>query len=153
MEPKVLALIVGAAVVNVFLGNPVDFPDAIDITDLEPRPGPGWVYIDGEFAPPAPAEDAADRRVTRLAFRSRFTQDELVGIEIAALDDPAAAMEARQQAAALRVMQRNVDTATFVDLERDEVRGGVAQLEALGLIGVGRAAEILDTPVDPGERP
>ena len=41
-------------------------------------------------------------RITRLAFRNRFTQAEKVALELAALDNPSATMAQRQQAAALR---------------------------------------------------
>lgn len=95
---------------------------------------------------------APDTRVTRLAFRNRFTQAEKVMVELAGLDDPTASMAQRQQAAAIRVHLADVAAAAFVDLARAETRSGVQSLEAGGLIGVGRAAEILDAPVTPEER-
>jgi hypothetical protein len=95
---------------------------------------------------------APDTRITRLAFRNRFTQAEKVTLELAALDDPAATMTQRQQAAAIRVHLADVAASTFVDLGRDDTRAGVQALEAGGLIGVGRALEILDAPVEAHER-
>lgn len=91
------------------------------------------------------------RHITRLAFRQRFTQPELIALEIACLDDPSAPIQQRQQAAALRVMQRQVAEATYIDLDRQDTRAGVLQLEAAGLIGPGRALEILDSPIRPSE--
>ena len=96
-------------------------------------------------------QSAAPRHITRLAFRQRFTQAELVAIEIACLDDPSAPIQQRQQAAALRVMQRQVGEATYIDLDWPDTRAGVQQLEAAGLIGPGRAAQILDAPIQPHE--
>lgn len=93
----------------------------------------------------------APRHITRFAFRQRFTQAELVTIEIACLDDPSAPIQQRQQSAALRVMQRQVSEATYIDLDRPDTRAGVQQLEAAGLIGLGRAAQILDAPIQPHE--
>ena len=117
--------------------------------------GIGWQYIGGEFIAPTPAgpepEIPPNRRITRLAFRNRFTQAELVALEIAGLDDPSAPMQQRQQAAAIRVMQRQVGEATFIDLDRPDTRAGVQQLEVGGLIASGRALEILDAPVQPME--
>lgn len=151
---RMLALIADAIVANVIRGATADFPDAIDITDLMPRPGPGWMFDGVTFAPPAPLlAPVAARLVTRLAFRNRFTQAELVTLEIASLDDPTAAMPERQQAAGIRVMMASLATATFVDLDRPDTRAGVQQLEAGGLIAVGRAAQILDAPVAPAEIP
>jgi hypothetical protein len=93
--------------------------------------------------PPAP--EPAPVRITKFAFRSRFSQAEKVGIEIAALDDPAASMEQRAQAAALRASQDDIAVAEFVNLNLPATRDGVLALEAVGLLTPGRALEILDT--------
>lgn len=145
---RVFAIIENGVVSNVILAE--SWKGGIDITDVVPRPGPGWSYDGQAFAPPAEAPPAP-RHITRLAFRQRFTQAELIGIEIACLDDPSAPIQQRQQAAALRVMQRQVAEAAFIDLDRPDTRAGVQQLEAAGLIGPGRAAQILDAPVQPHE--
>lgn len=92
-------------------------------------------------------------RITRLAFRNRFSQAEKVALEIAALDNPAAAMPARAQAAALRANQADLAAATFVDLQRADIRASVQMLEAAGLLAAGRALEILDAEITPEERP
>lgn len=103
----------------------------------EPAPSP----------PPAPAPV----RVTKLAFRNRFTQAEKVAIELTAADNPASSAPARQLAAALRAQLADQRDALWIDLQRADTRAGVQQLEALGLIGAGRAAVILDTPPTPLE--
>lgn len=90
-------------------------------------------------------------RITQFAFRSRFTLAERGAVELAAVDDPAASTPARQAAATLRAYLRDVESATFVDLTRDDVQSGLQQLESLGLIGAGRAAAIGSTIVAPGE--
>lgn len=150
---RILALIDAGIVVNAIIGDTVDFPDAVDVTDLDPRPGPGWTYDGVTFTPPEPAVELVSRKITRLAFRNRFTQAELVALEIASLDDPSATMAARQQAASLRVMNANLATASFIDLDRADTRAGVMQLEAGGLLAAGRGAAILDAPIDPEEVP
>ena len=103
--------------------------------------------FDGEALTLAP-----DTRITRLAFRNRFSQAEKVMLELAALDDPAAPMPQRQQAAAIRVYLADVDASTFVDLARADTRAGVQALEAGGLLAAGRALAILDAPVEAHER-
>ena len=95
---------------------------------------------------------APDTRLTKLAFRNRFTQAEKVMLEIASLDNPAATMPQRQQAAALRATLADTAAATFIDLSRAETRAGVQMLEAGGLLAEGRALEILDAPVQSHER-
>ena len=117
-------------------------PEGFDPTRLSE-----YVYADGTLSL------AANSRITRLAFRSRFTQPEKIALEMAALDDPAAAMPARQQAAALRAYLADVAAATFIDLQRPDTRAGVQMLEAAELLAAGRAAEILDAPVQAHERP
>ncbi len=120
----------------------IDAPADFDITRMGE-----YVYAAGMLVL-APAT-----RITRLAFRNRFTQAENVALEIAALDNPAATLVQRQQAAAIRVHLADVNVSTFVDLARDDTRAGVQALETGGLIGVGRALQILDAPVEAHERP
>ena len=89
---------------------------------------------------PAPVEQPAPsrRRLSTLAFRDRFTQAEKVAIYTAAktgvevqiwLDDLAAATPEPD--------------GTSVDLDDPRTVAGVQALEAAGLIGVGRATEVL----------
>jgi hypothetical protein len=120
----------------------IDAPADFDITRMGE-----YVYAAGMLVL-APAT-----RVTRLSFRNRFTQAEKVALELAALDDPAATMAQRQQAAAIRVHLADVAASTFIDLGRDDTRAGVQALETGGLIGAGRALEILDATVEAHERP
>lgn len=96
---------------------------------------------------------APDTRITRLAFRNRFTQSEKVMLELAALDDPTAPMTQRQQSAAIRVYLADVAASAFVDLARADTRAGVQALEAAGLLAPGRALQILDAPLQAHERP
>ena len=120
----------------------IDAPADFDVTRL------GEYRYEDEVLVLAPAT-----RVTRLAFRNRFTQSEKVALELAALDDPAATMAQRQQAAAIRVNLADVAVSTFIDLAAQDTRAGVQALEAGGLLTEGRALEILDAPVQPNERP
>ena len=114
----------------------------------------GWHYDGEAFTAPVPeSPPAQDTRITRLAFRKRFTQAEKVALEIAALDDPSATPAQRAQAAALRAYLKDVDSAQFINLADAHAVAGVQTLEAAGLLEEGRAAEILTAPVAPEERP
>jgi len=162
---KTFALIANGTVANLIDTGPDGWPGGIDVTGLIPRPGIGWSYDPetGFTAPAAPEPDPDPepepdpvphtRIITNLAFDLRFTLDERVAIELAGLDDPAAAPQQRAQAAALRVSQERAKKASFTDLDNPVTRASVEQMESLGLIGQGRAAEILDAPVQDEERP
>lgn len=102
-------------------------------------------------AQPEPVAAPVIRRITKLAFRNRFTMAEKVAIEIASLDDPGTPMPQRVLAASVRASQADVAAATFIDLDRADTRAGVEQMEAAGLLTAGRAAEILDNPIQPTE--
>lgn len=105
-----------------------------------------YIYADGVLT------IHPDTRITKLAFRNRFTSAEKVAIEFACLDDPAAPMPQRLQSAALRANQADLAAANFVDLARKDTREGVQLLETAGLLAEGRALEILDAPTLPQER-
>jgi hypothetical protein len=90
-------------------------------------------------------------KLTVLAFRNRFTQVEKITIEMAMLDNPAGTMQQRQQAAALRASMADLMAATFVDISRPDTIASIHQLEALGVLGAGRADQILSTVVQPIE--
>lgn len=123
---------------DAFIDAPADF----DITRMSE-----YVYAAGVLVL-APAT-----RITRLAFRNRFTQAEKVALEIAALDDPAAPMAQRQLSAAIRASMADTAAAAFIELGRPDTRAGVQMLEAGGLLAAGRALEILDAPIQSHERP
>lgn len=130
-------------------------PDESD-TDV---PGVLGVFVQHDFEVMQADEMAARaalvprRWVAKLAFRSRFTAAERAAIEFAALDDPSAAIEVRQQSAMLRALLADVSVAEFIDLDDADTRAGVQMLESVGLLTEGRAAEILDAPVADHERP
>ena len=120
--------------------------------------GIGWGWDGAAFIAPPPGQASTPppanvaRRITKLAFRNRFTKAEKAGIEFAALDDPTSPIAQRQQAAALRADLKDLDQATFIDLDDEDTRTGVLTLEAVGLISAGRAVEIIGAPVQDKER-
>jgi len=109
-------------------------------------------YPDAVLVPePPPAAQPETRWITKLAFRLRFTKAERIALKLASLDNPAADMSLRLQAASVGDDLDNTQAATYVNLDRADTRAGVETMEAVGLIGKGRAAEILDSPVQPDE--
>lgn len=92
-----------------------------------------------EWSPPKPA-----RHITRLAFMDRFTDAEAISMDLNGIG-------ATVEAAGIRRAMEKVRAATYIDLDRPDTRAGVQAMEAAGLLAPGRAAEILDAPVKPGE--
>lgn len=130
--------------------------------------GVGELYSDltWEAGAPLPSQETLDAwmaanpnygdfgtKITILALRNRFLPAEKVGIDLMSIDNTAAPMEQRQLAAALRVMMQDISMADYIDLTADALIGGIQTLEYYGLIAVGRADEILSTPVQEHERP
>jgi len=127
-------------------GNTVEAPQGAFV--VGDYPAPLWAAA---IPAPTSAPVVQVRHITKLAFRNRFSQAEKVAIEIASLDVPSAPMQQRAMAAALRANQADVQASKFIDLDRADTRAGVQQLEAVGLIAPGRAAAILDSPVQASE--
>ena len=110
-------------------------------------------YPDAVLVPEPEAPALSDWRITRLAFRNRFTTAEKVALELASIDDPSATMGQRQGAAALRVYLKDVDSAAFIDLDDPATIEGGQKLETVGRLEAGRAEEILTAPIREEERP
>ena len=73
---RILAIIEGGIVANVIIADA--WPGGIDVTDLTPRPGPGWTYDGTAFTPPAivapaPQPVATTPRMSHFGFLSRLT--------------------------------------------------------------------------------
>jgi hypothetical protein len=128
-----------------------DWQYVVDLTGITPKPGIGWSFNGTSFtAPVVPPEPAppveTDWKITRFAFRARFTSAEKVAVELGCLDNPSGTQEQRAQSAMLRSMQKDVEAATYIDLKNQDTCNGVQAMETAGLLLAGRATQILDTP-------
>lgn len=137
------ALVAGAVVFSVV--EQADAPQvegmaAVALSDDSPV-GPGHQW-DGEYFS---APEVEPRHITQLAFQQRFTDPEAIAIDLASIG-------ATVEAATVRRYLALVAAARYIDLDGQASRAGVAALEAAGLIGEGRADEILDGPVQAEER-
>ena len=104
-----------------------------------------------EYTPPT--EEVPDTRITVLALRNRFTTDEKIAIDLASIDNPAATIENRKLSAMIRVTLFDLAAATYVDLAREDTVAGIWMFETAGIIGPGRADQILLAPIQPIEQP
>ena len=84
-----------------------------------------------EYAPPLiPAQP----KIKVGAFRERIGETVKLKIEMACLDNPAAATEQRLLAAKLRVMKDDLANYTHVDLSRPDVLASLNQLKGAGIM-------------------
>ena len=113
----------------------------ISTTDEAERQYPGQWRLAAQQPdePSAPAET----RLTVLQFRQRFTLAEKAAIDLAAIDNPTAVLEQRQQAAMLRAVLADQAAAEFIDLADASTIEGAHMLVQAGLLTEPRAAEVL----------
>jgi hypothetical protein len=138
-----LAQIINGVVATVIVCNEEDtniFPGYIRVDNLTPEPGPNWTYSNGTFAPPPPPPPAPPQTIyTKFGFRSRFTLQELVGIDNFATNTTLTA----DQKATLTTIIKNFDAADKIDLKNQTTIDGVNYLATAGLITTARANQIL----------
>ncbi len=84
-------------------------------------------------------------QLSRLGFLNRFTDAEAINIDLLGIG-------ATVPAATLRRFMQKVYNATYIDVGLQETIAGVTALETMGIIAVGRAAQILSTTITEGER-
>ena len=121
--------------------NPAEqfHPDiAKDFVPVPDQVESGWSVSAGKWSPPAPVEPTTPAvvypKVGPIHFQMLFKVDELVAIDAAKETNPA-----------IRVFWKMLDDprTDFVDLSLEPVQTMLRNLEAEGLIGAGRAEEIL----------
>lgn len=128
-----------------WVGDGVVYPLSVvgnDCTVVDYTPPPPVIE------PPAPEV----RRITELAFRSRFTMKEKVATELASVVNQSDPLAMQELAASIRALKDDISAASYIDLDRPDTRAGVSLMEEYGIIAAGRAAEILDNPVQDFER-
>lgn len=106
--------------------------------------GVGWSWSQNEgFSAPAPEpvqSQPAPKKITQLAFISRFTDAEAIALDLASIGSTV-------EAASIRRFMQKINAATFIDLDLAVTISAVNQLESVGLIGPGRAEVILTAPI------
>lgn len=152
---KRLAVLENNIVVNKILAE--SWPNSLDLSQYEIEPNIGDTY-DPEnnlfipaVTPEEPEGPVEKRWITKLAFENRFTVMESAAIRVAAVIDPNADQQTKMQSGIVQVLLDRASKATYIDLDRDDTKQSVNQLEAMNLIGAGRAAVILNSPIEPIE--
>lgn len=143
-------------IINLSTGIVTRQSDNKQVAPSQSATDPDYIeYVNWVAAGNAPTEVSVpvqqSAKITRFAFRSRFTASEKVALEFAMMDNPAADMQQRQIAAMLRVFVKDLDNAQFVILDREDIVQGVQMLVQLGVLTPERAINILTSPVQPEE--
>jgi len=115
-----------------YLGR--QYQNLIDISSLYPAPTAGWL-LQGNTLVPYPGWANTSTKITKLAYRQRFTMGEMIGI-----------YTAKASNMILQIIMDNMSISTYVDLLRTETINGTMYLVSLGLITADRANAILTTP-------
>lgn len=134
---KRFAIIQNGTVTNIVVAE-----ESMDAGWIQNPPAPvsvGWNYGGGKFTEPD-KKDPSSVKITKLAFRNRFTFYEKVLIETAAEGD-----------ATVRVLLKDQEAATFIDLARLDTQQGVQLLVSKNLITTERADTVLSLSVQPEE--
>lgn len=110
------------------------------IDDITPKPSIGWSYVNGVFTPPPPPPPPPPQTVfTKFEFRTRFTLNELIGVDNFATNSTLTA----EQKATLNTITKNFDAAQTIDLTNTATIQGVDYLATVGLLTSDRAKQIL----------
>lgn len=115
------------------------YEQVVNIEGMDPMPSVGWNYSNGIFFP----DEITGKKITRLAFRNRFTSQEKLNL-YGALSTPQGIM--------LKIYLDDLALASYVDLERADTIAGVQLLEQIGILGTGRAEIILNTSISDVEK-
>lgn len=127
---RLFALVENGIVADVIVAEA--WPEGVDVTELTPRPGPGWSYDGQAFAPSAEVPAPATPLMTHYAFLARLTLAEHVAIE-----------EAMPANTLLRVAKQRFDAARDVDVSLPETQQFVGLLAQMGLIAPERVPTLL----------
>lgn len=90
------------------------------------------------------SESLKDKKITKLAFMRRFTTQERVALDLASIGETT-------EAATVRTFLRDLESATYIDLNRQDTKNDVNSLVGTFLTQE-RADEILKSPVKDIER-
>lgn len=127
---------------------------AVEYTTIDTSPTPpAWLEPDPEVEPPPAADPPTEILISKVALLRRATLTERVSMEMAQIDNPGASIEQRQYAATMRVWMRELESMKAINLVDPEVIAGIRGLESAGLIGSGRADQILSQVVEDHEVP
>lgn len=115
------------------------FSIVVDCTPYDPQPDIGWEWNGNSLVDPSGLL-VPTQKLTRLAFRNRFTQAERATLYGLAAQNNATGY-------AFRDYLDSVNAATFIDLSRADTKASLNLLATMGIISAQRAQDILNNPI------
>lgn len=115
-------------------GETINVTCGSQVIDAEP-PAPAWAVPSVATVAPTPEPEPTlvpHRIITKLAYMNKFHDDELVSLYTAA-----------KSIIQIEIWLEKFKVSENIDLDDPRTIGGIHALEVNGLIGPGRAAEIL----------
>ena len=117
----------------------------VSIDGADPIPKNGWHYIAGKLIDPDMVGNGGLVFLTREGFISRFTDAELVGLEVFMdIGHPTYKYY-------VRALNTRLTRTTYVDRSRASVIAGVGLLVTLGILTLARRNEIMNASAKPEE--
>jgi hypothetical protein len=120
------------------------FPVVVELSEYDPEPKIGWEWNGSKLFDPSGLLTAS-LKITRLAFRNRFTQTERATLYGLAAQNNATGY-------AFRDYLDSVNAATFIDLSRADTKASVNLLATMGVLSAQRASDILTKPIEDQEK-
>lgn len=109
----------------------------ICVDGMEPRPGPGYKYIDGVFSPPDPIQtEFFPRIISKEEFRLLLTDSEYLNI-----------LQYSKTDVEVEAWVSTFNMLTKVNLDDERTKSWLEMLNLKGLISDSRKEEILNTQV------
>lgn len=112
--------------------------EGVEVTSQDVVIGDLYDVDSGTFTRPAPTPPS---RMTKLAFRRRFTLAEKAAAEVSAETNPT-----------MRVLLKDQEAATYIDLSDPATIEALDYMVSEGVITEARRVEILTAPVAPNEQ-
>lgn len=111
----------------------------VDVSSHDKRPGPEWLYNDGQFS--APVKPPEPRIITKLSMINRFTESEYMAVLSVAKTD-----------IAVEAWLNKFNLQVRFDLDSDGVKNQINFLVSKVLLTAERANEILNNQIEFKER-
>lgn len=118
----------GAVEYRTMTGHLYEMTGGSRVVDATPA-APMWAEVDTTVAP---SDEVQSNVITKLEYMNRFQDQELAALYTAA-----------KSVVQVEIWLEKFKVADFIDLADPRTAAGVRALEAAGIIGVGRANEIL----------
>ena len=136
IKEDIVVSIVLSTDIDSLLPVPAGYQNIVDLSGFVPEPSVGWVFTNNKFSNPIDekmSQVPKNKKITRLALLNRFTDMELAMYETAL-----------QSSIPLKILDKKLFAATYIDLDRDDTKMGINALGSAGILTSERVNYILN---------